>query len=115
MHRMGHQTLVALKNDPSYSRGIFQRLNISGQNKSTKPDSVVALYQTQIAFDLTSTVNFITIQEIMIHRHLYAHNSGLIDEAYLQDVKRITGNDLLNYSYISQNYPNYDVYWFEPL
>jgi hypothetical protein len=66
-------------------------------------------------YDLTTNPELSAIQEAMMHRHLYAHNSGLVDDDYIDKLRRITGHDLASDSRISASYPNDDTYWFEPL
>ena len=51
----------------------------------------------------------------MQHRHLYAHNSGIIDDDYIAKILKITGIDLLQNPQILNVYPAQDVYWFKPL
>lgn len=47
-------------------------------------------------------------------RNLYAHNVGIIDDEYIEDWKRLTGEDLLAVMTAS-GYPASDAYWFRPL
>lgn len=68
-----------------------------------------------VGVDLEKLSDFPTIQELMLHRHLYAHNLGVIDDSYIEDLKNLTGTDLLDKPEISSKYPAEDVYWFEPL
>jgi hypothetical protein len=110
MDRKGHSTLVDLRNDPRYQKNIFQRVQ-SGQ-----PNGVIVLYSDAIGYDLTSNPHLQSIQETMMHRHLYAHNSGLLDDEYIEKIQRITGEDIRTRpAFTSSNYPAEDVYWFEPL
>lgn len=111
MDRKGHSTLVELRSDHRYRKGIFQRVQ-----RWQAANGAIALYRDEIGYDLISNPHLRAIQELMSHRHLYAHNSGLLDDEYIENIEAITGTDLrarpgLAYS----NYPAEDVYWFEPL
>lgn len=109
MEKKGHLNIPALKADPKYQQNIFQRV------QSWQSNGVIALYQTELSHDLTTIPELAAIQEAMLHRHLYAHNSGLVDEDYIDRIKQITGQDLALDPRISATYPNDDTYWFEPL
>jgi hypothetical protein len=109
MKRKGHATLIDLKADPKYKPNIFQRI------QSNQTDNALKLYKDELGYDLNSNPHLKEMQEAMAHRHLYAHNSGLIDEKYINDIKRITRVDISTHPDIASSYPNQDVYWFEPL
>jgi hypothetical protein len=111
MDRKSYSTLIDLSNDASYKKGIFQRVqNWHGA------DGVISLYRSEIGYDLTTNSHLPAIQEAMMHRHLYAHNSGLLDDKYIDNFRRITGEDIRAHPNLAQsNYPAEDVYWFEPL
>lgn len=109
MDKNGHQSLSDLRVDPSYKQNIFQRIQPWNGN-----DSAIVLYQTELSIDLTQNAHLASVQEAMLHRHLYAHNSGLIDDQYIQRLCTLTGTDLNNDPRIQQ-YPSEDVYWFAPL
>jgi len=109
MGKKSHQSLSDLKADPNYKQNIFQRIQSWNGN-----DSAINLYQIELSIDLTQNNHLTSMQEAMLHRHLYAHNSGLIDDQYIQRLKTLTGTDL-NGDPRMQGYPNDDVYWFSPL
>ncbi len=89
-----------------HSRGIFQRL--------VQPDELVKLFRTDCSVDLSTNPAWRRVREIMVHRHLFAHRSGLVDEKYLTDLHNLTGSDLRP-TIEAYGYPDEDVYWFAPL
>lgn len=109
MNRKGYANIPELKNDSSYRINIFQRV------QTFQNDGVINLYMKELNFDLRNIPELNLIQEAMQNRHLYAHNSGIIDDDYVDKIKRITGYDLLSNPDITQSYPLQDTYWFEPL
>lgn len=110
MEKKGHSTLSDLRTDPHFSKGIFQRVQ-SWQN-----NGVVQLYNDELGYDLNGNPHLPSIQEVMMHRHLYAHNSGLLDDEYIDNIRTITGQDITTLSsFKSLPYPKEDTYWFEPL
>ncbi len=54
------------------------------------------------------------MREVMLHRHLYAHRSGVVDEKYLKDHVAVTGTDIKP-AVKAEGFPGQDVYWFRPL
>ncbi|GAG74638.1 unnamed protein product [marine sediment metagenome] len=109
MNKKGHNNLTDLNNDPNYSLNIFQRV------QSWQTNGVIPLYQNELGVDLTANINLTNIQEIMMHRHLYAHNSGILNDDYIEKLKRINGTDLLSDPNVIATYPYQDHYWFQPL
>jgi hypothetical protein len=78
-------------------------------------NGVIPLYPRELGLDLTENSALPSIQEAMMHRHLYAHASGLLDADYIGKIKLITGQDLMLNPAIRDTYPAHDTYWFEPL
>jgi hypothetical protein len=109
MEKKGHPNIPALKADPKYRTNIFQHV------QSWHSNGVIELYKNELDYDLTTNPKLAAIQEAMMHRHLYAHNSGLVDDDYIDKIRRITGHDLASDPRIAASYPNDDTYWFEPL
>lgn len=109
MYKKGYKNLSQLRQDRLYKQNIFQRL--MPWNKS---DGAIPLLRT-VGIDLEKLPELPTIQELMLHRHLYAHNLGVIDDKYINRLRELTGKDLLTNSVVSKQYPDEDVYWFEPL
>lgn len=107
MYKKGLSNLLQLKADPSYKQNIFQRI-LTGQDG-------LKMYKDELLLDLEANPHLKKIQEIMINRHLYAHNSGLLDEKYIQQLKDLTGEDLMMLPEINAHFPNEDIYWFKPL
>lgn len=109
MLKKGHQNLTDLRKDPQYKQNIFQRLM-----PWNDADGAIPLFLT-VGVDLKTLSTLPVLQELMLHRHLYAHNLGVIDDQYIDRLKRLTGKDLLTNAMISTSYPDEDVVWFEPL
>lgn len=108
MGKKGLANLIDLRADPEFKKGIFQRI------QNWQSDGVVGLYRTQLSYDLTSNADLPLMQELMNHRHLFAHNSGLVDDEYIRNHQRITGIDI-SADVGRSGYPAQDVYWFRPL
>lgn len=108
MEKKGHQNLVELKNDPKYSLNIFQRVLPWTQN------SAIDIYRNELNIDLTANSKLVQIQEIMLCRHLFAHNSGLLTDDFIDKYLRLTNIDITTLPAI-QNYPSSDTYFFDPL
>jgi hypothetical protein len=110
MEKKGHKNLQDLKSDPNYKFNIFQRVLpwISG-------NTVVDLFKNQLKYDLNSNSKFKNIQQIMLYRHLYAHNSGLLDDKFIAHYKELTSIDLTLLPEIQKRYPYEDIYYFKPL
>lgn len=110
MHRKGYATLAELRTDPSIKKGIFQRV------QSWQDNGVIPLYERELGYDLKGHPHLKPMQEMMTHRHLYGHNSGLLDDEYIENILEITGEDVRTLPTIAESrYPDEDVYWFEPL
>lgn len=112
MERKGHTNLVDLRTDPTLKGkgNIFQRV------KPTSKDNLQLLFEVHISVKLDEIPTFSTVKEFLIHRHLYAHNSGLVDEQYFDDLRQTCGIDLLaDGSFVGMGFPKTDVYYFDPL
>lgn len=108
MHKKKHSTLLDLQNDTNYSLNIFQRIQPWTSN------NVIALYKSQLDYDLNTNPYLAAVQELTLYRHLYAHSSGLLTQKFIDDYKKLTDNNLMELSDLA-NYPNEDVYYFKPL
>jgi hypothetical protein len=105
----GHSNLLSLDSDAEYKKGIFQRIMPWQVEKASAYSALKSA-----GYDLSSNPYLRAAQEVMMHRHLYAHSSGAIDSAYIRDWKRLTGEDL--HQVVSHHgYPQSDAYWFRPL
>ena len=100
--REHHRTTGAVP----YNNGIYQRL--------VEPTELIELFKHDCMYDLENNPFWASAREVMVHRHLYAHRSGLVDDKYITDLQRITGQDIRP-SLVSMNYPIEQVYWFKPL
>ncbi|TLD43480.1 MAG: hypothetical protein JETT_0298 [Candidatus Jettenia ecosi] len=109
MTRKGHKNLIDLKADPNYKKNIFQRI------QNYQSDGALKIYRDALGYELTSNPHLKSMQEAMMHRHFYAHNAGLLDDEYIDNIKKITGADLTADPNIAVSYPHQDTYWFEPL
>lgn len=108
MKRKGHASLVELRSDADYNKNAFQRV------QNWQSHGAIALY-AGIGIDLSTYAKLASIQEAMLHRHLYAHNSGLIDDEYIKNISIVTGQDISTHPDVAGFYPREDVYWFRPL
>jgi hypothetical protein len=50
----------------------------------------------------------------MVHRHLYTHRSGLVDDEYISNLHAVTGLDITS-ELTALGYPTDEVYFFRPL
>lgn len=50
----------------------------------------------------------------MVHRHLYAHRTGLVNEAYISSLLSVSGEDIRP-TLAASGYPSEEIYWFRPL
>lgn len=107
--KKGHVNLSQLRQDPGYKKNIFQRIMPWHGN-----DGAIALLAT-VNVDITAIPELPTVQELVLHRHLYAHNLGVIDDEYIKNLKRLTAVDLQADPNVASQYPAQDVFWFEPL
>jgi hypothetical protein len=110
MRLKGYSNLINLKNDPDYKRGVFQRIMPWDSGKG----SAQALFQKEGCV-LNDITNVLQAREVMLHRHLYAHNLGLIDEEYILKWLKLTGEDLKLLPSFVLAYQEEDCYWFRPL
>lgn len=110
-NKKGYSNLTELNSDPKYKQGIFQRI-LPWQNK---PTDAIDLFRSELGYDLNTNVKFKNIQEIMILRHLYAHNAGLINEKFINEYEKMNGIDITTLPDIKDHYPTEDCYFFAPL
>lgn len=109
MAKKQYTSVSQLKDDPGCPRGVFLRL------QPWQDDGVIHLYRQQLGLDLGPNPDLPAVQEALLHRHLYAHHSGLLNDDYIANIRRLTGTDLAADPGIAASYPHEDVYWFEPL
>lgn len=109
MDKKGHQNRATLHADPKYRQNMFQQIMPWHNNGALR------IYREELSYDLTANQYLKSVQELMLHRHLYAHNSGLIDDEYIKRLKLLTGLDLMQRPEVTRQYPADDLYWFEPL
>lgn len=109
MEKSNLKNLVELKADPRYEMNIFQRIMPWTKNNA------ISLFNDQLKYDLNTNPSFNEIQELMLFRHLYAHNNGLLNEKFLDDYQRLTGTDIASSLDPSYDYPKQDTYYFKPL
>ncbi|PIQ25555.1 hypothetical protein COW36_21160 [bacterium (Candidatus Blackallbacteria) CG17_big_fil_post_rev_8_21_14_2_50_48_46] len=117
--KKGYSSLLSLTTDPllcdhsgRFDTGLFQRI----VQAPTKTKGIGKVFDS-IGVDLTDTgkfPDFIKLRELMLHRHLYAHKSGLVDDEYMKKLKDNFNIDI-SADIASKGYPAQDVYYFEPL
>jgi hypothetical protein len=104
--KKSYLSLVDLTSDKEIKGAHFQRL--IGDNPLQN------LFLSQLSVNLESLPDFLEIKKAMVLRHLYAHRSGLVDQKFINDWEKLTGQNLEpNFTLVG--YPNKDVFWFEPL
>ncbi len=97
-------------NDNRWKGAVFQRIQPwHGQ------DGARSLLQQELGYDLETNPHLRQVRELMLHRHLYAHHAGVLDNQYLDNWQRLTGEDLRANPAVKRDYPAEDVYWFSPL
>jgi len=112
MEKKGYKNLTELCADPRYKKGIFQRI-LPWQTSST---DAISLFKDELGYNLNTNPHFITIQELMLLRHLYAHNTGIIDDQFIKGYKDLKGEDVTLIPALGGgSYPDVDVYFFKPL
>jgi hypothetical protein len=109
VQKKGYANLTLLHADPQYKQNIFQRIM-----PWSKKDGAVDLFKS-IGVDITAKQAFPVVQQLMLHRHLYAHNAGVIDAKYIANLKKLTGQDISQEKGVQSVFPAQDVVWFEPL
>jgi len=78
--------LAKSRKDIKINTLIFQKISPGGK--------LLDFYKEEIDYDLNTNKYIKIVQEIMANRHLYAHNQGIVDRKYINDIKVITGVDL---------------------
>jgi len=109
MNKTGYEsTYILKKSDTRLNKtGIFQRLE-RGKN-------ICALdIFDEINIKIEQNEFYKGVQEILEHRHLYAHNSGVFDERYIANIFKITNEDIRK-EVQSLGYPEKDILWLRPL
>lgn len=110
--KKGYKNLSKLRADKKYKRGICQRI-LPWQ---TGANDAMSLFANELGYDLNTNTHFKIVQELMLLRHLYAHNTGIIDDQFIQDYINITGEDVTAIPALGGgSYPDEDVYFFKPL
>ena len=87
-------------------RGIFQRL--------VDPVELEQLFRRDCGVEISSCRSWTEMREIMLHRHLFAHRSGLVDDQYIKNLAMLTGVDILP-DVVASGYPVAGVHWLRPL
>jgi hypothetical protein len=104
------QLRIHLAKDPRWKGSVFQRIQ-PWQTGNSAND----LIKSELNYDLSSNPHLREVRELVLHRHLYAHNAGVLDEQYIESWKKLTDEDLTVDPEVQGNYPAKDVYWFRPL
>jgi hypothetical protein len=80
-----------LASDARWKGAVFQRIqpwHVQG--------GVESLFQEELGYDLKTNSNLRDMQEVMLHRHLYAHRAGVLDDQYIADWQKLTTENLAN-------------------
>lgn len=113
MKKKSFNSLGDLRADKKVSKTIFQKIVPEiGQTAGLLTPAQILLLS--VGVEIGAMPDFQAIQEIMLHRHLYAHNLGVVDDNYIQKWKQITLEDISD-ELKKSGYPNQDTYWFRPL
>ncbi len=101
--------LNELKSSLPKAGPVFQRVK-SG-------DTLQKLYLKDLKINLEEFPEFALIKEFVIHRHLYAHNSGYLDEQFFKDMKEYCEIDLLanDPEFSELGWPTKDLVYTSPL
>lgn len=99
-----------LAKDRKWRGAVFQRIQPWHTGDGAKD-----LLQAELGYDLTTNPHLRNVQELVLHRHLYAHQAGVLDDYYIEDWKKLTGEDLAADPMVEGTYPAQDAYWFRPL
>ena len=59
-------------------------------------DGVRSLLAQELGYDLITNSDLRDMQELMLHRHLYAHRAGVLDDQYIDDWQKLTTENLAN-------------------
>jgi hypothetical protein len=108
-HLKARYQAISGGNIAAIRKGAFQRI----QPNHTKPDDAQHLFNA-IGINLPALADFRAAQEVMLHRHLYAHSSGLLDDSYVKSWRKLTGEDILKRPGCSR-FLLEETYVFQPL
>ncbi len=84
--------------------------------------TVVDLYARRLGINLGDKVGFSSVQEYFIHRALYVHKNGQVDDEYLDQIAALLGKDerdrieaaIMSVSPV-EHVEDAHAYWFEPI
>ena len=110
-----YQDKKGFSNRKQLNDHIDSNQNVFQQVLPWHSDGVLNRIKAEFSVDSFSISELPVLQETMLLRHLYAHNSGLIDEKFVRDYKRLIGTDLGDANSAYKNFENQDYYYFEPL
>lgn len=111
--RLGTAVETGLRD--AYESGSGRRAPASGIFQRLVDDSdLTNMFKADCGIDLAANAEWRTMRTVMLHRHLYAHRSGAVDEKYLKDHIAVTGSDI-SPDVKAHGYPQQQVYWFRPL
>lgn len=101
--RVATDQVGAVRSPPT---GVFQQL--------VDPRRLIEVFQRDCGVRIDNFAEWRTMQELMVHRHLYAHRSGSVDDRYIDQLRTVTGQDVTR-RLAELGYPDAEVLWFEPL
>lgn len=107
--KMGFSNRKELKDHINSSQNVFQQV------LPWHTDGVLNRIKNQFSVDPFSISELAILQEAMLLRHLYAHNSGVLDQKFVENYKRLTSVDLSQSSSPYKDFELQDYYYFEPL
>ncbi len=129
-----YQEKSGISNRKELQEHINSRQNVFQQVLPWDNEGILTRIKNQFKIDPLLIDELPILQEVMLLRHLYAHNSGLLDRKFVNNYERLTGIDICKSSSIfSESLKNVsstfkfaeksmysdfeyeDTYFFEPL
>ncbi|AUJ69771.1 MULTISPECIES: hypothetical protein [unclassified Pseudoalteromonas] len=107
--RKGFSSRKELKDHINSKQNIFQQV-FPWHNQG-----ILTKIESEFQVELFQIPQLKIMQETMLFRHLYAHNSGLLDKKFVDDYKRLSNIDLSSSSSEYRDYEIEDYFYFEPL
>lgn len=110
-----YQNKSGFSNRKELKDHINSKQNVFQQVLPWHIDGVLKRIKKEFSIDPFAISELPLVQETMLLRHLYAHNSGVIDKKFVEHYERLTSIDLGSQSSIYNTYELDDCYYFEPL
>lgn len=89
-----YQEQCGLSNRKELQAHVNSEQNIFQQVQPWHKNGIFVKIENQFHINPLQIDEVKTIQQVMLLRHLYAHNSGLLDKKFVNNYKRLTGIDI---------------------